>query len=154
MGAQLGQECIMLFAESMVTPLFHNQSRGPSYEDWVDCGADYAGVYEFYYRQLQHLQYRCAQQRWVLKTGGHQWALQNLLARYPDARIVFTHRDPVKSMTSYASLTEQVRLMSSDVVDPVEIAADWISRLSLIANRGVDVREELRRRWRPWPKRH
>ncbi len=141
MGAQLGQECILLFADSMVSPLFHNQLRVPSYEDWVDNGADYAGVYEFHYRQLQHLQSRCARDRWVLKTGGHNWALQNLLAQYPDARIVFTHRDPVKSMTSYASLTDQVRRISSDEVDPIEIAADWIPRLAQIANRSVDVRE-------------
>ena len=47
--------------------------------------------------------------RWVLKTGAHMWGLEHLLATYPDARIVFTHRDPVKSMTSYASLTTLVR---------------------------------------------
>lgn len=141
MGAQLGQECILLFADSMVSPLFHNQFRVPSYEDWVDNEADYAGVYEFHYRQLQHLQFRCSRDRWVLKTGGHNWALQNLLAQYPDARIVFTHRDPVKSMTSYASLTDQVRRICSDEVDPVEIAADWIPRLADIANRGVAVRK-------------
>ena len=42
------------------------------------------------------------------------WGLEYLLKVYPDARIVFTHRDPVKSMTSYASLTTLVRSMSSD----------------------------------------
>jgi hypothetical protein len=65
----------------------------------------------------------------VLKTGAHLWGLEHLLATYPDARIVFTHRDPVKSMTSYASLTSLVRTMGSDRVDPHEIAADWTARL-------------------------
>ena len=61
----------------------------------------------------------------MLKTGAHMWGLEHLLARYPDARIVFTHRDPVKSMTSYASLTTLVRSTGSDEVDRYEIAADW-----------------------------
>ena len=142
MGAQLGQECIMLFAESMVTPLFHNQFHVPSYQDWADHEADYAPVYEFHNRQLQHLQLRCKGKRWVLKTGGHQWALDRLLAQYPDARIVFTHRDPVKSMTSIASLTTQVRQMSSDSVNPVEVASDLIPRLAMAANRALNVRNE------------
>lgn len=142
MDAELAQECIMLFADSFVTPLFHNQFRVPSYENWVDQEADFSPVYEFHYRQLQHLQHRCHGDRWVLKTGGHNWRLQNLLARYPDARIVFTHRDPVKSMTSYASLTNMVRRMGSDEVDPIEIASDWIPRLADIANRSVAVRKE------------
>ena len=67
--------------------------------------------------------------RWVLKTGAHMWGLEHLLRTYPDARIVFTHRDPVKSMTSYASLTALVRSMGSDEVDPIEIAADWTPRI-------------------------
>ena len=54
----------------------------------------------------------------MLKTGAHLWGLEHLLETYPDARIVFTHRDPVKSMTSYASLTTLVRGAGSDEVDP------------------------------------
>jgi len=59
---------------------------------------------------------------------------------HPDARIVFTHRDPVKSLTSYASLTSLVRSMGSDHVDPLEIAADWTARLGRVLEHGVAVR--------------
>tara|TARA_Y100000766_G_scaffold249521_1_gene231996 strand:+ start:153 stop:632 length:480 start_codon:yes stop_codon:yes gene_type:complete len=69
------------------------------------------------------------------------WGLEHLLKQYPDARIVFTHRDPVKSMTSYASLTALVRSMGSDDVDREEIAADWIHRLQHVLNHAMDVRE-------------
>ena len=67
--------------------------------------------------------------------------LEHLLAKYPDARIVFTHRDPVDSMTSYASLTSLVRTMGSDNVDRVEIARDWTSRLRQAVDHGFRVRE-------------
>lgn len=140
MGPQLTQECVVLMGETMCTPLFHNQFRVPTYQDWVDHEADWADVYDFHHRQLQHLQSRHAGDRWVLKTGAHLWGLDQLLATYPDARIVFTHRDPVKSMTSYASLTSIVRRVGSDGVDPVEVADDWIERLRRVLLRGIEIR--------------
>ena len=140
MGAELTQECVTMMGETMCTPLFHNQFRVPSYEDWVDDEADWAHVYSFHYQQLQHLQWRNRRDRWVLKTGADLWGLDRLLDRYPDVRIVFTHRDPVKSMTSYASLTTLVRSMGSDDVDAHEVAKDWTARLSKILIRGLRMR--------------
>jgi hypothetical protein len=70
------------------------------------------------------------------------WGLEHLLRVYPDARIVFTHRDPVKSMTSYASLTALVRSMGSDDVDPVEIADDWTARIKRVLEHASVVRAE------------
>lgn len=141
MGAELSQECVTMMGEAMCTPLFHNQFRVPTYEDWVDHDADFAHVYAFHRQQLQHLQAHHALDRWVLKTGAHLWGLEHLLATYPDARVVFTHRDPVKSMTSYASLTTLVRRVSSASVDPHEVAADWTPRLRRVLLHGIDVRQ-------------
>ena len=140
MGAELTQECVVLMGETMCTPLFHNQFRVTSYQDWLDASADWGPVYDFHHRQLQHLQSRHAGDRWVLKTGAHLWGLDQLLETYPDARIVFTHRDPVKSMTSYSSLTTIVRRVSSDEVDPKEVASDWIVRLRRVLLRGIEIR--------------
>ncbi len=140
MGATLSQECVVMMGEAMCTALFHNQFRVPTYQDWVDAGADWSAVYAFHRRQLQHLWWHKPGDRWMLKTGGHMWGLEQLLATYPDARIVFTHRDPVKSMTSYASLTALVRSSGSDEVDPIEIAADWTARLKMVLERSMAVR--------------
>jgi hypothetical protein len=112
----------------------------PSFEDWVDHVADWSHVYAFHKRQLQHLQWRHRRDRWVLKTGAHMWGLEHLLRTYPDARIVFTHRDPVKSVTSYASLTTLVRSMGSDEVDRFEIARDWTARLKRVIDHAMAVR--------------
>jgi hypothetical protein len=141
MGAELSQECVVMMGEAMITPLFHNQFRVPTYQDWVDTEADWSSVYEFHHRQLQHLQSGHALDRWVLKTGAHLWGLEHLLETYPDARIVFTHRDPVKSMTSYTSLTCIVRSVSSDEVDKQEVGDDWIARLQRVLMHGIEVRQ-------------
>ncbi|WP_198351008.1 sulfotransferase family protein [Flavisphingomonas formosensis] len=147
MGAQLSQECVVMMGDAMCTPLFHNQFRVPSYQDWVDRDADWRSVYAFHRQQLQHLQHRHKGERWVLKTGAHLWGLEHLLETYPDARIVFTHRDPVKSLTSYASLTALVRTMGSDEVDRAEIAEDWTGRLERVLANVLRLRAE-----KSWPR--
>jgi hypothetical protein len=141
MGALMSQECVTMMGQSMCTPLFHNQFRVPTYEDWVDTGADWSHVYDFHYKQLQHLGWRAPKRnRWVLKTGAHMWGLEHLLATYPDARIVFTHRDPVKSVTSFASLASHVHAGGSDEVDRVEVAHDWAGRLHRAIEHAMQVR--------------
>jgi Sulfotransferase family len=140
MGARLSQECVVMMGDAMCTPLFHNQFRVPTYQDWVDHDADWAPVYAFHRQQLQHLQWRHHGDRWVLKTGAHMWGLECLLETYPDARIVFTHRDPVKSLTSYSSLTALVHSMGSDHVDRQEITDDWIARLKRVIDHAMRVR--------------
>lgn len=141
MGARLAQECVVLMMHSVATPIFHNSYRVPSYQDWFDEACDWKPVYEFHRRQLQHLQWRCARERWVLKSGVHMWGLEHLLAAYPDACIVQTHRDPVKVATSFASLATLVRSMASDAVDAAEVAEDWTPRLARALEHAIDVRD-------------
>jgi hypothetical protein len=145
MGARLAQECVVTMQQSMCSVLFHNEYRVPSYQDWLDDPSfDWRPVYAIHRQVLQHLQWRCPRERWVLKTGAHMWSLDALLVEYPNACVVQTHRDPVKVATSYASLTTLVRAMSSDAVDPFEIAADWTPRLALALDRATAVRDSGR----------
>jgi cytochrome c5 len=140
MGARLAQECVALFQHSLATPIFHNEYRVPRYEDWVD-SCDWGPHYEFHRRQLQHLQWRCPGERWVLKSGVHMWGLEHMLATYPDARVIQTHRDPVKVATSFASLATLVRSMGSSGVNAAEVAADWAPRLAKALHHAIDVRD-------------
>ena len=98
----------------MIYPTTHHV---PSYQRWLDA-ADMRWVYASHRRWLQYLQWRCPAERWVLKSPGHLWALDALLAVYPDARIVQTHRDPLKVIASLASLVALLRGMASDRIDP------------------------------------
>jgi hypothetical protein len=141
MGARLAQECVVLTMHSIATPIFHNSYRVPSYQDWIDAGCPWGPVYEFHRRQLQHLQWRCARERWVLKSGAHMWSLEHLFETYPDACVVQTHRDPIKVATSFASLATLVRSMASDRVDAAEVAADWTPRLARALHHAIDVRD-------------
>jgi hypothetical protein len=141
MGAELPQECCMLMNHDFMSMQFHTSNRIPGFQDWMD-RQDMRPVYASHYRQLQHLQLRCPPRRgWVLKSPQHLWSLDALDAVYPDARIVQTHRDPVKVAASLASLVSLLRGMGSDRVDPEEVAADWTRRLAEGLARAMAVRD-------------
>ena len=139
MGAQLPQECVALMAHEFATVLFHTTHRVPSYQSWVE-SMDLRPVYASHRRQLQYLAWRCPAERWVLKSPQHLWTLDALLAIYPDARIVQTHRDPVRVLGSLCSLITLLRSMASDKIDPVEIGSDWSQRLAEGLSATMEVR--------------
>jgi hypothetical protein len=140
MGATLPQECVAMMAHDFATLLFHTTHRVPSYQAWLD-GVDQRPLYASHRRQLQYLQWKAPATRWVLKSPGHLWTLEALLAEYPDARIVQTHRDPLRVVASLASLVSYLRGMASDAIDPHEIGADWTARLAAGLAHTMDVRD-------------
>jgi hypothetical protein len=142
MGARLPQECVALTAHDFASMVFTTTHRVPSYQAWLDA-ADLRWVYASHRRQLQYLDWRCPAERWVLKSPGHLWALDALLAIYPDARIVQTHRDPLKVIASLANLVTRLRSMSSDRLDQAEIGAEWTARLADGLQRAMTVRDAL-----------
>ncbi len=129
MGAELPQECVALTAHDFASMLFSTTHRVPSYQNWVD-RADKRHVYASHRRQLQYLQWRCPAEHWVLKSPGHLWALDALLAEYPDACIVQTHRDPLKVIASLASLVATLRTMASNDIDQAAIGMEWTTFLA------------------------
>jgi hypothetical protein len=139
MGARLPQECVALTAHDFATMIYHTTHRVPSYQHWLET-TDLRWVYASHRRQLQYLQWKAPARRWVLKSPGHLWALDALAAVYPDARIVQTHRDPLKVIASLTSLVTVLRSLASDTIDPLEIAQDWTARLSRGLERAMRVR--------------
>ncbi len=141
MGALLPQECVALTAHDFATMIFTTTHHIPSYQRWLD-QADMVPAYRSHKRQLQYLQWRCPAERWVLKSPGHLWALNALLAVYPDSRIVQTHRDPLKVVASLTSLVTLLRGMASDRVDPHGVGAEWSSLLAAGLEKAMTVRDQ------------
>jgi hypothetical protein len=136
----LPQECIAITAQVFMSIQFHTTHNVPSYEDWFETDAQTL-AYDFHRRFLQHLESSEPGKRWVLKAPGHLFALTALLRRYPDARIIQTHRDPLRVMASMASHATVLRRAFSDRAEPAEIAADWAVRWARALNDFLDVRD-------------
>src|SRR5262249_47681631 len=111
------------------------------YQAWLE-SADLTWVYASHRRQLQYLQWKAPATRWVLKSPGHLWALDALLAVYPDARIVQMHRDPLKVVASLTSLVTLLRSLASNAMDPVGMARAWTPRLARGLTRAPQARDD------------
>jgi hypothetical protein len=124
------QECSEITAHVFRSLRFDTNYRVPSYRDWLDSDLSrHLPAYEFHHRFLRHLQFQDGHKsRWVLKCPEHVFALRSIRAVYPDARLVFVHRDPVKVLLSVAHLTEVLRRPFTRDLDPVEIGRDESAR--------------------------
>ncbi|SPM29672.1 sulfotransferase family protein, partial [Mycobacterium terramassiliense] len=140
MGALVGQECVRITASEFTSMIFSVQYRLPSYYRWLLYEADHAGAYRFHRIFLQHLQSGVAGQ-WLLKSPAHLWHLDDLLAEYPDALIVQTHRDPLNVISSIAALTHHLRRMGSDESDIAECAAQSYEEIVVGLEREMALRE-------------
>ncbi|MGA8330534.1 MAG: sulfotransferase [Mycobacterium sp.] len=88
---------------------------------------DATAQYRLHKAMLQHLQYRRPQKYWVLK-GFHGFRLQEMFATYPDATLVWLHRDPVQVA---ASRTMMMADIAEGIVGPVDLHAEAKKHLEL-----------------------
>jgi len=140
MGALVGQECVRITASAFTSMIFSVQYRLPSYYPWLLYNADHAGAYRYHRIFLQHLQSGVPGQ-WILKSPAHLWQLDALLAEYPDALIVQTHRDPLNVISSIAALTHHLRRMGSDESNIAECAAQSYEEIVVGLDRGMALRD-------------
>ena len=116
MGALLPCECIQLTAHSFRSEEFLGRQQTAGYGAWL-ATADLAPAYAYHHLMLQMFQWGMDTQRWILKAPSHMGAMPYLLAEYPDACIVQTHRDPLQSMASTGSLLAAHAWMRANEVD-------------------------------------
>ena len=132
MSATQPEECVAVFTQCFRSVQLQVQFDVPSYQAWVD-ETDMRPAYEYHRRFLQHVQSGGVRgERWVLKSPAHLNNIDTLLDVFPDARIVHTHRDPIKVCASVASLTAMLRGAGSDHIDLHAIGRqqlDWWAKL-------------------------
>jgi hypothetical protein len=129
LGVDEPEECTDIMAQVFHSSRFESSYRVPSYGAWLHA-TGFLDAYGFHRRFLQHLQAHCPERRWILKSPDHVFALDEMRAVYPDARLVLVHRDPVRVLASVAKLTQVMRTPFTRRVDPMEIGrevtASWI----------------------------
>jgi hypothetical protein len=135
-------ECQDLLGMSFRTVHFDGMSRVPSYLAWV-VDSDMRGTYRYHRRTLRLLQWHCPPRLWHLKTPVHMFALDALLEAYPDAKFLWSHRDPAKVLGSVCSLIHYIRSWSSDREDAEELGAEQLERWWDAVSRAMDFRDRV-----------
>jgi len=113
MRGDIPAECGLLMAGTFISDHIAALHQTHSYSAFC-VEADFLPVYQYHKTILQILQWQNPRPRWLLKAPEHQVHLDTLLQVYPDARIVQTHRDPIKCMASTTSLMGTLYSMRSD----------------------------------------
>jgi hypothetical protein len=101
--ADTAEECWYLFFHSFAVLNYDLQTGGPEFGDWL-MKSDMNWAYREYRSQLAILNHEWPAENLVLKCPEHLWFLDALMEVFPDAALVWTHRDPVASIASYCSL--------------------------------------------------
>lgn len=137
------EECTPIVMQGFASQSFVGNYHVPQYASWLD-GADHLPTYLHHQRVLQALQWKYPGDRWLLKSPEHIAAIDAIIRVYPDARIVHIHRNPVKSVASWASLNLCYRGIWYPEVDTGVLGRDVLERLAsdmdrcLVARRAHD----------------
>jgi hypothetical protein len=131
------QECTDITAHVFRSLRFDTTHHVPGYRSWLRAEGHLL-AYRFHKRFLQHLQRQAGDgpRQWVLKAPEHVFALEAIREVYPDALIVYVHRDPLLVLSSVAFMTEVLRRPFTRRVDRAaigrQVAQDWAEGARLI----------------------
>jgi hypothetical protein len=135
----------------------------PSYSRWCE-QQDPTPAYRQMARLLKLVgwsQQASSLRPWVLKTPQHMLDLPVLMELFPDARLIFTHRDPLAVVGSAASLAWNQTIIYSDHAIAGRVGREWLrktrlqiermqaARKDIAPERQIDIHyEEMERDWR------
>lgn len=107
--------------------------------------ADMKPSYRFYKRFLQLLSQHFAQPRWVLKAPLHLPFLDDLLAVFPDAAVVVTHREPREVVGSMAVALQHARPLNNPpaTINLAELGRESLTSQAAVASRYLALRPSL-----------
>jgi hypothetical protein len=143
-AADQPEECWRLLRQSGASVSFESLAHVPTYSRWLE-GYDWGPAYRRHRANLQLVGLPDPGLRWVLKNPSHLFALDALMAAYPDALVVQTHRCPRAAVASACSLSAHATDGWSEVFVGEQIGRDQIDLLG----RGVDRFAAQRRRHHP-----
>ncbi len=140
------EEEVILLEQAFLTTTPEAMMNVPTYSTWLE-SQDQLPAYRALRRMMQYLQWQRpgarAPIRWVLKTPHHQEYFDPLLRVFPDATIVHTHRDPLKTSPSLFSMLTHLQMIFSDDVDPNRVARHWLGKIERMASRAMATRDRV-----------
>lgn len=137
-------ECMFFINADFKALMWEGRGKLPNYRDWLFKDADLTSTYRYHKRFLQVLQAQ-APGVWNLKQPSHALWLETLLETYPDARLVWTHRDPLTATGSFCSLMKMGSSAFGLTPDLEYIAKNYSWQAVEHANRIMDSRARLGR---------
>lgn len=129
MTADEVEECWQLLRQSLHSVSYETLAHVPTYSRWL-AKQDWTPSYRRHQRNLQLIGLNDTDKRWVLKNPSHLFALDALMATYPDALVIQCHRPAETIMASMCSLAQHTTEGWSNVFVGDVIGADSLETWS------------------------
>lgn len=135
-------ECMFFIQSDFKALIWEARCKLRNYRDWLFQAADLTSTYQYHKRFLQLLQ-ADAPGVWNLKQPSHGLWIDTLLKIYPDARLVWIHRDPLTATGSFCSLMRMSHRAFGLQPDIAWIVENYPWQAVEHANRIMNSRERL-----------
>jgi hypothetical protein len=134
-------ECMFFMIHDFKGLALESRGKLKAYRDWL-FQTDMSSAYTYHKRFLQLLQ-ADAPGAWNLKMPSHGLWLETLLKTYPDARLVWAHRDPFTATSSFCSILSMAHMGYTGKIDYEWLGEDCSHQAQLHLDRIMDSREAL-----------
>lgn len=134
-------ECMFFMIHDFKGLALESRGKLKEYRDWL-FQTDMTSAYTYHKRFLQLLQ-ADAPGAWSLKMPSHALWLDTLLETYPDAQLVWAHRDPFTATSSFCSILSMAHRGYTGKVDYEWLGEDCPYQAQLHLDRIMDTRERL-----------
>jgi len=137
--AEAPEEDVFLFDVTFVSPAIDASLDVPHYAKWmrqIDQRPPYV-----YFRRLIRLLLWQEPGRYLGKTPHHQENLDVLFDVFPDAKVIQTHRDPLKVVASFSSMMVHAGAMLAKKVDPKKVGRRIADQMVNSVERAIAARE-------------
>ena len=136
------EECWPLLSNTFSVVNFDICHGLADYGDWLN-QQDMVWAYREYKRMLQMMLHRWPAEQLVLKCPEHLWFVDALMEVFPDACIVWTHRDPYDCVASYSSMISLARRTLQGSIHPPTIGAHITERFGQGVQRAMAARDRI-----------
>jgi hypothetical protein len=144
MSADMVEECWQILRQTMLSVAYESLAYLPTYSAWLR-QQDWTPAYARHRRNLQLIGLNDIGKRWILKNPSHLFALDALMAVYPDALVIQMHREPRTIVASSSSLSAQATAGQSE-----KFLGDVIGRTQLdLWARGAEAFHASRQKYDP-----
>lgn len=145
MHADWAEEEMLLLNQSFAGFLPLGFFHVPDYYRWL-IEANKKFAYEYMadlMRLISAMRGDAEDKGWILKNPQHMLDLDTLLQTFPDAKLVFTHRDPVKTAGSLISLMWSYAIQHTDVPCRLRTRETWLNFAEQMARRSIMARKRI-----------
>jgi hypothetical protein len=129
-------EDVFIMAGDFKTLMIESKGRLPGYKDFI-FSCDMTSAYEYHKKFLAVLQSQ-APGVWNCKKPSHALFLEYLFKIYPDARVIWTHRDPYTATGSLCSIISLSHMGHLGRIDTAWLGEDYSWQAAEHANRIMD----------------